>query len=74
VAYIRIKGITKAKRIRNVFANKVGKVTKVELAVVCPDISVTTIEKELSDLLKEGYILKVDAGRRTAYIRNLEEG
>jgi Fic family protein len=71
VAYIRIKGVTKARRIRNVFANKVGKVTKAELAAVCPDISVTTIEKALSDLLKEGYILKVDAGRRTAYIRNL---
>jgi hypothetical protein len=26
-------------------------------------ISVTTIEKALSDLLKEGYILKVGAGR-----------
>ena len=73
VASIRAKGVTKADRIRNVFAGKLGKITKAELAIVCPDISVTTIEKALSDLLKEGYILKVGAGRTTAYIRNQEE-
>jgi Fic family protein len=73
VEYIRAKGVTKADRIKNVFADKIGKITKAELAVLCPDISVTTIEKALSDLLKEGYILKVGAGRTTAYIRNQEE-
>ena len=72
VEYIRAKGVTKADRIRNVFEGKIGKITKAELAVLCPDISVTTIEKSLSDLLKEGYILKVGAGRTTAYVRNLE--
>ncbi len=73
VEYIRTKGVTKADRIRNVFANRLGKITKAELSVLCPDISVTTIEKALSDLLKEGYILKVGVGRTTAYIRNQEE-
>ena len=38
------------------FAGRIGKITKAELSVLCPDISVTTIEKALSDLLKEGYI------------------
>jgi len=73
VEYIRTKGVTKADRIRNIFAGRLGKITKAELSVLCPDISVTTIEKALSDLLKEGYILKVGAGRTTAYIRNPEE-
>lgn len=73
VEYIRNKGFTKSERIRNIFANKVGKITKAELATLCPDISVTTIEKALADLLKEEYILKVGGGRTTAYIRNYEE-
>jgi len=37
-----------------------------------PDISITTIEKALSDLLKEEYIIKIVVGRSTAYIRNHE--
>ncbi|MGD9676990.1 MAG: Fic family protein [Vulcanibacillus sp.] len=73
VEHIRTKGVTKADRIRKIFANKVGKITKAELATLCPDISVTTIEKTLSDLLKEEYIIKIGAGRTTAYIHNLEE-
>ena len=73
VESIRNRGMTKAERIRHIFFSaKVGKVTKAEIASLCPDISVTTIEKALSDLLKEEYILKVGAGRSTAYIRNHE--
>lgn len=66
------KGLTKFERIRYIFSNKVGKITKTEIAALCPDISVTTIEKALSDLLKGGYIIKVGVGRNTAYIRNHE--
>lgn len=66
------KGLTKSERIRYIFSNKVGKITKSEIAALCPDISVTTIEKALSDLLKEEYIIKVGVGRSTAYIRNHE--
>lgn len=66
------KGLTKSERIRYIFSNKVGKITKSEIAALCPDISVTTIEKALSDLLKEEYIIKVGIGRSTAYIRNHE--
>lgn len=72
IEHIRTKGLTKSDRIRSVFANKVGKVTKSQIATLCPDISVTTIEKALADLLKEEYIIKVGGGRSTAYIRNHE--
>jgi len=70
VEHTRITGLTKPERIRNIFANKVGKITKAELAALCLDISITTIEKALADLLKEEYILKVGGGRTTAYVRN----
>lgn len=43
-------------RIRNLFANKAGKISKSEIAILCPDISVATIEKVLGDFLKEEYI------------------
>ena len=35
-----------------------------------PDISMSTVEFTLSDLLKEGYIIKTGAGRSTAYVKN----
>ena len=75
VETIRNQGLTKAERVRHIFATKVGKVSKAEIATLCPDISITTIEKALSDLLKESFIIKVGAGRNTTYIRNhdLEE-
>jgi len=72
VETVRSKGLKKAERIRDIFLNKIGKITKSEIAALCPDISVTTIEKALSDLLKEEYIIKVGVGRSTAYIRNHE--
>ena len=70
--HLRGKGINKSDRVRNLFANKVGKISKSEVAALCPDISVTTIEKVLNDLLKETYIIKTGVGRSTAYIRNHE--
>lgn len=72
VETVRNKGLTKSDRIRHIFSNKLGKITKAEIATLCPDISITTIEKALSDLLKEEYIIKIGAGRSTAYIRNHE--
>lgn len=72
VEHIRTKGVTKSDRIRKVFQDKIGIITKSEIATLCPDISVTTIEKTLSDLLKEDYIIKVGVGRSTGYVRNLK--
>jgi Fic family protein len=72
VEHLRSNGTTKAKRIQNLFENKLGKLSKAEIASLCPDISVTTIEKVLSDLVKEEYIIKVGTGRSTSYIRSRE--
>ena len=72
VEHLRGKGMNKTERIRNLFTNKVGKLSKSEIAILCPDISVTTIEKTLGELLKEEYIIKVGVGRSTAYICNHE--
>lgn len=60
--------LTKAERVEGVLRNSVGKVTKHDIAVACPDISQTTIERALSDLLTGGKIQKVGAGPATGYV------
>jgi len=67
---LRNKGLTKSERVKHVFDTKIGKISKSDISKLCPDISVTTIEKVLAELLNEGYILKVGGGRSTAYMIN----
>lgn len=42
--------------------------TPIAVVKKCPDISLTTIERALHDLLEQGKIEKVDAGRSTGYV------
>lgn len=72
VETLRNQGLTKSERVKHVFETKVGKISKSDILKLCPDISVTTIEKALSELLKDGFITKVGGGRSTAYIKNEE--
>lgn len=60
--------LTKAERVEDVLQNSIGKITKSEIADACPDISITTIERVLSALLKTGKIRKVGGGRSTGYM------
>ena len=69
VETVAVDKMGKSERVKDIFDKKVHKISKREIADIYPDISVTTIEKALSDLLKEGYIKKVGSGRGTAYIK-----
>ena len=40
-----------------------------DLSQACPDISVTTIERTLAELVARGFIDKVGVGRATAYVK-----
>ena len=60
--------LTKAERVETKLRSSVGKVTKRDIAAACPDISQTTIERALSDLLTGGKIQKVGAGPATGYV------
>lgn len=73
VEHLKYRSLSKPERIKKIFTNKVGKITKAELITLCPDISVSTIENTLSQLLKEEYIIKVGAGKSTSYIRNHDQ-
>lgn len=48
---------------------KLGVVKKSDIAILCPDISETTIERTLKELLETGFIEKVGKGRATGYAK-----
>ena len=68
VEHLTTKGISKPERVRQFIESKLGKVTKKDIMDACPDISVTTIEKVLGELVKDGTIIKIGNGRGTVYV------
>ena len=69
VEHLRHRKMSKADRIKDLIDRTPGKVSKKDIAQVCPDISVTTIERTLAELLTSGYIEKVGSGRSSAYVK-----
>lgn len=59
----------KSERIRLVFEQRLGKISKRDIADACPDISIAMIEQTLKQMLDEGVIRKVGAGKNTAYVK-----
>ena len=68
VEYISNKKMTIKERTETIIRNHLGKISKKEIANMCPDVSVGSIERVLNELLKEDKILKVTGGRYTKYI------
>lgn len=69
VEHLQYRSLSKAERVKAVFGKKMGKITKADIAAYCPDISETTIERTLKELLDAGYIEKVGRARATGYIK-----
>jgi len=67
VEYLSNRGLSKPERIKVFIDNKLGVFTKGEILEACPDISKVTVERTLNVLAKDGYIVKIGAGRSTAY-------
>ena len=68
VKFLTAPNLSKADRIREIIKNHIGTVTKSELLKMNPDISDTTIQRTLADLLKRGEIEKIGGGRYTKYV------
>ena len=71
----RVEGLVnarlgKAERIRAVFSSTLGKISKRDILLKCPDISVAMVELTLKAMLDDGYIRKIGNGRTTAYVKN----
>ena len=72
VEVLSVKEMSKPERIATIIKDTIGKITKTELINKCPDISQTTIQRTLNDLLKQELIVKHGGGRYTAYSWNRE--
>ena len=70
VEHLHGKTLSKTERIRKVFSKRMGKITKNDIATLCPDISISTIERTLKDMLDNGEIQKIGSGRGTGYMIN----
>jgi len=73
IEIVAVDKIGKSDRVRDLFDKRVGKTSKREILEIYPDISITTIEKALGNLIKDRYIVKVGSGRTTAYIKNQDK-
>ncbi|MDM8292033.1 Fic family protein [Faecalicoccus pleomorphus] len=73
VHYVSKEKLSKPERIAKVIEQHIGKITKTEIMKLCPDISQTTIQRTLNDLLESNTIVKIGGGRYTSYIWNWEE-
>ena len=69
VADIASTGRSKPERVAAVFDRRLGKVRKADILADCPDISETTVERALHDLLESGAIKKVGNGPATGYVK-----
>lgn len=66
------KTISKSDRITEIIKKSYGKITKSEIAKQCPEISQTTIQRALNELVKSSQIIKIGGGRYTSYVWNRE--
>ena len=69
IEHLKYRKFSKAERVKSVFDKKIGIVKKSDIAIICPDISQTTIERTLKDLLEAGFVEKVGKGRATGYVK-----
>ena len=69
-ATVHSKKITKTNRIEATILNSLVPISKKEISQILPDVSVTTIEVVLSQIVKDGKIIKIGRGTQTRYYRN----
>lgn len=73
VKLITTSSLSKPNRIREIIKETLGTVTKTEIMEKCSDISQTTVQRTLNDLVNAGEIIKISGGRYTKYVWNREE-
>lgn len=73
VELLTYPNLSKADRVREIIRKHIGTITKAELLNMNPDISDTTIQRALADLLKNGEIEKIGGGRYTKYVWRVED-
>lgn len=70
VSYLSLTKVTKKERVRIVIKEHLGKISKRDIIEICPDISPTTIEAALAQLVKDGTITKTGNNKYSQYFYN----
>ena len=68
-AVVHGKKITKKARIEATVLNSLTPISKAEICKILPDVSPTTVEAVLGDMMKDGTIKLIGAGRASRYIK-----
>ena len=66
-------GLSKPDRIRELIKGHIGRITKSEIMEMCPGISQITVQRTLTELLRNREITKIGGGRYTSYVWNGED-
>ena len=69
-AIVSGKKITKKSRIEATVLNSLTPISKSEICKILPDVSSTTVEAVLGQMVKSGCIKKIGNGRNSRYIKN----
>lgn len=68
-AVVHGKKVTKKARVEAAVLNSLTPLSKAEICKILPDISPTTVETVIGQMVKSGSLRKIGAGRSTRYIR-----
>lgn len=71
---VNAKKVSKKKRITATVLNSFTPLGKKDVCAILPDVSPTTVELVLGQLVREGRIRKIGSGRATVYLKNVEQG
>lgn len=67
---VNSRKITKKSRIEATVLNSLTPISKTEICNILPDVSPTTVEAVLGDMVKNGRITRIGNSKATKYIRN----
>lgn len=73
VQIVEEKKVPKPDRIEELIKNHLGTITKAKIAESMPGISLTTVQRTLTELVKEEKIIKIGGGRYTKYKWNWDK-
>ena len=69
-AIVNGKKITKKSRVEATVLNSLTPISKSEICKILPDVSPTTVEAVLGQMVKDGSIKKIGDGRNSRYMKN----
>ncbi|MCD8222360.1 MAG: Fic family protein [Clostridiales bacterium] len=65
------KKITKKSRVEATVLNQLTPISKAEICKILPDVSPTTVEAVLGEMVKSGSVRRIGQGRATRYVRGI---